>query len=140
MMSDLTVIIEPIHFTEDVQVIGRLTVHEPDGNIIFDCDTLMLGWKDNKKRISHIPEGVYEVVRHHSPKFGDCYLVKDVPNRSHILFHKGNFYRDTLGCILVGEYKATDIDGDGFVDIVNSSKTFKEFKKVCGEGFTLQVL
>ena len=139
-MNDLMVIIEPIHRTSDVQVIGGLTVHNTDGDAIFYCNTLMLGWKDNKRRISHIPEGVYEVVRHQSPKFGDCYLVKDVPNRSHILFHQGNFYRDTLGCILVGEYKATDIDGDGFVDIVNSSKTFKEFKKVCGEGFTLQVL
>ena len=139
-MNDLTVIIEPIQVSSDVQVIGGLTVHEADGDIIFHCNTLMLGWKDNKKRISHIPKGSYEVVRHQSPKFGDCFLVKDVPNRSHILFHKGNFYRDTLGCILVGEYKSTDIDGDGFDDLVNSSKTFKEFKKVCGEGFTLQVL
>jgi hypothetical protein len=140
MMSDLTVIIEPIYFSEDVQVIGNLTVHEPDGDIIFDCNTLMLGWHNNQRRISHIPEGVYEVVRHQSPRFGDCFLVKDVPGRDHILFHKGNYHRDTLGCILVGEYRGTDIDGDGFNDLVNSSKTFNKFKEICGDGFTLQVL
>ena len=139
-MSKLNVIIEPIHFSEDVQVIGNLTVHQEDGDVIFDCNTLMLGWKDNQRRVSHIPEGVYDVVRHQSPKFGDCYLVKDVPNRSHILFHKGNYHRDTLGCILVGEYLGTDIDGDGFDDIVNSAKTFNKFKQICGDGFTLQVL
>lgn len=139
-MSKLSVIIEPIHFSEDVQVIGNLTVHKEDGDIIFDCNTLMLGWRNNERRVSHIPEGVYEVVRHQSPGFGDCYLVKDVPGRSDILFHEGNFYRDTLGCILVGQFNDIDIDGDGYLDIHNSKKTFKKFKEVCGDGFTLQVL
>ena len=135
-----TVIIEPLFFFEEIQVIGRLTVHDEDGDILFDCASLQLGWKNNQRRISHIPEGVYDVVRHQSPKFGDCFLIKDVKDRDHVLFHTGNFYRDTLGCILVGEYKGTDIDGDGLKDIVNSKQTFNKFKEICGDGFTLQLL
>ncbi|NDF13445.1 MAG: hypothetical protein EB060_11615, partial [Proteobacteria bacterium] len=48
------------------------------------------------------PTGRYQLTRHYSPKFGETFLVERVPNRSHILFHRGNIQADTRGCILVG--------------------------------------
>lgn len=56
----------------------------------------------NERRTDCIPPGEYkcEVVR--SPKFGSVYMVKGVPDRSHILIHAGNTVDDIEGCILLG--------------------------------------
>lgn len=59
-------------------------------------------WRDNEKQVSCIPKGKYTIRRHTSPKFGLCYIVDNVPERSHILIHAGNTHRDTHGCILIG--------------------------------------
>lgn len=37
------------------------------------------------------------------PQYGDTFEVMDVKDRSHILFHWGNWVTNTRGCILVGE-------------------------------------
>jgi len=61
-------------------------------------------WLNNARSISCIPPGTYTCSRNQSPKFGEGWLVRDVPNRSHILIHKGNIpTQDSHGCILVGE-------------------------------------
>lgn len=64
--------------------------------------TLELEWKDNQQKISCIPTGTYECALTQSPKFGQVYTVKNVPNRSHILIHAGNWISDIQGCILLG--------------------------------------
>jgi hypothetical protein len=64
--------------------------------------TLEPPWLDNKQNISAIPEGNYKIERVQSPRFGNTFEVKAVPNRSAILFHAGNRPEDTQGCILVG--------------------------------------
>lgn len=51
---------------------------------------------------SRIPDGQYECEPFSGVKFKDVFLVKNVPERTDILIHCGNFERDTLGCILVG--------------------------------------
>ena len=56
----------------------------------------------NKTNISHIPSGQYICDRQRSPRYGNTFLVRDVPGRSHILFHAGNVVEDTQGCILLG--------------------------------------
>ena len=70
------------------------------------CDTLENPWLDNQRNISCIPKGEYDVrlrlARESATRDYLHLLVKDVPNRSHILIHIGNFPKDTSGCILVG--------------------------------------
>ena len=76
----------------------------------FQCYSLELPWKDNAQNISCIPEGKYTSHWQRSPKFGHCYKLANVPNRSHILIHPGNLAGDkvkgykthTWGCILLG--------------------------------------
>ncbi len=51
---------------------------------------------------SCIPEGCYTCVPYSSVTHKDVYEVNDVPGRTYILFHSGNFESDTLGCILLG--------------------------------------
>ena len=65
--------------------------------------TMELPWTDNTPNQSCIPTGRYICRRIRSPKFGETFEVTQVPNRSHILFHKGNTLEDTEGCILVAE-------------------------------------
>jgi len=54
------------------------------------------------KTDSLIPAGEYICSPHSGLKFKDVYILKDVPNRSGILFHWGNTEKDTSGCIILG--------------------------------------
>ena len=64
------------------------------------CYTIELPWRDNKRQVSCIPEGRYELVRRYSREFGWHLLLKDVPNRSLILVHPANdAVKELKGCI-----------------------------------------
>ncbi|HRV56186.1 MAG TPA: DUF5675 family protein [Mangrovimonas sp.] len=66
----------------------------------FLCFTIELPWKDNKRSISCIPEGCYELEYRFSAKFRHHLLVKGVENRQLILFHPANDALEELeGCI-----------------------------------------
>lgn len=77
---------------------------------LFFCHTIELPYYDNKPNISSIPFGKYLVLPYKSNKFGNVFIVTDVPGRSSILLHSGNFAGDTskgyrthsYGCILLG--------------------------------------
>lgn len=66
--------------------------------------------KGNRTGVSSIPAGRYTCVWDQSPSKGWCYHLQDVPGRSYILIHPGNwagdlhkgFYSDLRGCIAVG--------------------------------------
>lgn len=72
--------------------------------------TLELPWRDNKKSESCIPIGKYNLVR---SRYDDrkTFLVSEVPGRTGIYFHAGNWPKNTTGCILLGS---------NFVDFDNS--------------------
>lgn len=72
-------------------------------NIVPFCVTLERPWLNNERNISCIPTGEYHCKRINSSRFGNTFQVESVPDRSHILFHKGNLAEDSHGCIIVGE-------------------------------------
>lgn len=84
------------------------------GALVFNgrvvCHTYELPWLNNARNVSCIPEGEYPLVKIHSERHSDCYLVENVPNRSGILIHMGNGKSDTQGCILPG--LSVDIDNN----------------------------
>jgi hypothetical protein len=69
-----------------------------------------LPWRSNARGASCINTGVYSVRMRTSPRFGRCYEIQNVGDRSHILLHNGNFCGDDAlgfkthvdGCILLG--------------------------------------
>lgn len=66
----------------------------------FLCHTIELPWNDNKRNISCIPEGVYEVEPRFSKRFQHHLILKDVKGRSFILFHPANdALKELQGCI-----------------------------------------
>lgn len=64
--------------------------------------TLEPPWRNNERNVSRIPAGEYEMAVTTSPRFGKTWKIKNVPERSAILFHAGNTVKDTQGCVLVG--------------------------------------
>lgn len=102
--------------------------------------TLELPWRDNQRRVSHIPGGrSYTCRRVDSPGFGDTFEITGVPNRDKVLFHGGNTPADTEGCVLVGH--GFDLV-KGEHGIVQSQKEFREFLAIQQgvEEFTLHVV
>ena len=77
------------------------------------CDTLELPYINNESLISCIPKGSYKVrlrlPRESATRDYLHLLVKDVPNRKWILFHRGNTAKDTRGCVLVGNGRQQDV-------------------------------
>ena len=106
---------------------------------VFSFYTLELGWNDNEKRISCIPKGTYNVEKRSSPKYKNHFHILDVPNRSMILIHNGNYNTHTKGCILVGR-TLTDINGDGLRDVTSSIQTLNKLNDILPPYFKLTIL
>ena len=104
----------------------------------FRCYTLELPWRDNATSVCCIPEGTYECEKHYSSSQGLCISVKHVVGRTHILIHKGNFIKDTLGCPLVGDL-IRDINNDGVPEVTNSTKTLDKLLELLPDQFQLVV-
>jgi hypothetical protein len=89
------------------------------GKLYFDGEfyghTLELPWKDNEKRVSCIPKGVYEVKKRHTEeskyKYEHLHIL-DVENRELILMHIGNYPKNSKGCILLGNTRALNFVGE----------------------------
>jgi hypothetical protein len=94
----------------DKSIIGKLYF-----NGEFYGHTLELPWKDNEKRVSCIPKGVYEVKKRHTEeskyKYEHLHIL-DVENRELILMHVGNYPKNSKGCILLGNTRALNFVGE----------------------------
>lgn len=113
------------HF-DDEQTLGNLLVVEGH-EVLFHCKTLELAYRHNRPRVSSIPEGTYDLVSEHSPRFQErLYTVLDVPGRTGIRIHVGNFHHQLAGCILLGR-EFHDIDSDGLLDLTHSRVTLNQF-------------
>ena len=86
-------------------VLQRTYFKEGTNGALFNNDrfvgfTIELPWKENKKQVSCIPEGVYELRPRYSEKFKHHLVLENVPNRSLILIHPANDANKELqGCI-----------------------------------------
>lgn len=133
-----TVIITRTDYT-DKSTSGVLSFTKDDG-YAWECRTLELPDKGNKQKISCIPKGEYVCKYTMSPSFKKfTYEVLDVIDRAGIRIHSGNFTRQILGCILLGQ-KLLDIDKDNIIDITESRKTVEEFENVMNQqSFILKI-
>jgi hypothetical protein len=123
---------------EENQTLGYAIVFNENNGVQYTFSTLELPWKENAKRISCIPVGEYKVVKRWSDKYKRHFHVLDVPNRSYILLHSGNYNIHTLGCILCGK-EHLDINGDGERDITSSKATMKKLNEILPDEFTMVI-
>lgn len=124
-------------FSNEKQTIGQGHVIDND-RALFSFATLELPWLDNEVRKSCIPPGDYDVVKRYSGKFGNHFHITNVPDRSYILIHSGNYHTQILGCLLAGS-SFKDINGDGVTDVVNSGKTINKLLDILPDEFKLTI-
>lgn len=109
--------------SDDKQTLGTLSIFCGD-ELVYQCKTLELAWRDNKAFKSCIPCGKYRVKARQSATYGDHWHIQDVCGRDLILIHHGNYHRDTEGCVMVGQSFA-DINADGYRDVIRSKATMR---------------
>jgi hypothetical protein len=133
------------------QTQGSLAVFDED-TLVYLCKTLELPYLENHQNISCIPEGEYTCQRITHRKYGICWIVNDVPGRSGIIFHAGNFASeriiferaiereirkvDTLGCILPG-LRHYDLNDDGNLDVADSTMAMNAMRAILPDKFKL---
>lgn len=121
------------------QTLGRLMIFD-ELKKPYSCATLELPDRDNKFRVSRIPQGTYTVVKRWSKKYGYHFHVLDVEGRTMILIHKGNYIYQTWGCILVGVNFDNDINKDGLKDVTSSVYTMNQLLDRSPDRFKLTIL
>ncbi len=126
----------------NLQTTGKMVVFDED-KIAMQCVTLELPSNGNQIRTSCINEGSFLVTKIYSPTKGKCFLLHDVPGRSAIEIHKGNFAAgkkvDTLGCILPGS-GFEDINDDGNLDVIESTATLDKLLNLLPNQFMLHII
>jgi hypothetical protein len=88
--------------------------------------------RGNAPKVSSIPAGTYRCCWTTSPKFGECYEVQGVPDRTKILFHAANhmgdkskgFKTELKGCIALGS-GAGEVNGQ--YGLLSSRKAIDAF-------------
>lgn len=126
------------------QTEGVATIYMESSNCdaekkVFSFYTLELPYLENQFQISCIPKGEYNVEKRNSTKYKDHFHILDVPDRSYILIHAGNYKTHTKGCVLVGR-TLKDINKDGFRDVTSSKDTMKKLNEILPNTFRLTIL
>lgn len=121
-----------------------ITSTEIMSSLHFEGETLYImerAWKNNKSNISCIPSGEYIckfLKRSASGKYRNVWHVQNVPNRSGILIHNGNFVTHTKGCPLIG--KKLGVLGRRKA-VLGSRSGLRKFNRVMGkEDFKLIII
>lgn len=113
-------IVELIRLEESEQ--GTFGVLKIDKEVF--CVTLEQDDEENRENESSIPAQQYICRRIDSPKYGDTFEICNVPGRSNVLFHPGNFIENTKGCVLLGTAFGTINNKRG---VLSSGKAFFRF-------------
>lgn len=121
MMDLIYPMVRILRINEDSQhgTFGALLIQEKPFCVCLEPADLL-----NEPFESSIPAGQYFCKKYTSSKYGETFEVKDVPGRTHILWHPGNRVIDTSGCIIIAQYWGK-LYGDRAV--LNSGGTFRKF-------------
>ena len=112
-------------FDDVKQIRGYLSVLNQENKVLEEFVSLELPWKDNERNISCIPTGTYQIIKDYSDNLGYFFRLLNVPNRSGVLIHVGNFYTQIEGCIIAG-MKFKDINKDGLLDVSKSTQSIRQ--------------
>lgn len=93
-----------------------------NGKVI--CYTLELPWKDNSNNISCIPAGTYNGILRYDKTDGWRIQLENVPNRTGVQIHMGNYTTQIEGCILVGTTAKVDN-----CTVLNSATAYAKLKE-----------
>ena len=124
------------------ETLGALFVMDGSKKL-FEGKSIELPNKGNQRKVSCIPEGMYDIEKIVSPTKGSCFLLKNVPGRSAVEIHIGNYAAgkkvDTEGCILPG-LRFDDINKDGNLDVVYSTEAMNTLLNILPDKFKLHIM
>ena len=114
------------------ETLGRLYCDED-----WLCYTIERPWKDNERRVSCIPEGIYPIFTKEYGRFWDKYkfpipILGNTSPRSEILIHPANYAKDLAGCIALGDSKGKNA-------VWNSVKTWKKWLSVISQAEKIKI-
>lgn len=115
----------------DKQTRGVLVV---DGDI--QAVTVEKPWRENMTNVSCIPVGTYKVVRHTSPRHGECFKLLGTEPRTDILIHVANWEKELQGCIGVG----MSFEIGGASGVVSSRAAMARLKDILPAEFELAIV
>ena len=122
------------------QTRGNMLILDQGGIIVKTFCTIEPPQKNNATNISAIPKGIYickRQISHFNIRM-QKFDVLNVPNRTGIEIHSGNYNSDTKGCILIGNgFK--DINMDGHIDISDSHNALRAFNIWMADTFELEI-
>lgn len=101
--------------------------------------TIERAWDNNKRNVSCIPKGEYDVFnlpRSNSGKYRNVFHLVSVKGRSGILIHKGNLASHSKGCIIIG-MRAGMLGKKRAV--LNSKTAMIKLNKIAKNGFRLLI-
>lgn len=85
-----------------------------------------------------IPSGMYNCIPHNGDHWKNVWEITDVPGRSAILIHAGNFGdKDTQGCVVVGTTIGAIGDHEA---VLQSLVALNKLRSVLPDKFMLSVL
>ena len=114
----MEIVLERMYFPEGTNGVLNLNGKEI-------CKTIELPWRNNKARVSCIPEGKYKIRKRFSAKFKWHLELINVKNRKYILLHPANnALKELNGCIA----PVSQITGEGRGN--ESRKAFEKLKNL----------
>lgn len=134
MTSEPLIRLDRAYMPDGSATLGVVTI--PGG---WSCRTIERPWVGNKRRESCIPEGVYKMRLRESPvvlrttagEYGRGWEVCDVQGRDWIMWHPGNWVRNSDGCILPGRTYGWHAEYGAMV--THSQATFRQLMERLAE-------
>ena len=101
--------------------------------------SLELPWENNEPNVSCIPAGTYPAFFRISPSRGTRVLqLSDVPGRSYIQWHPGNYTHQIKGCLLPGKGMKF-LDNDNIPDVTGSRQALQEIFEEIGDDDDIRI-
>lgn len=130
MKIDITPVLELIRLEEaETGTLGILKIQKKVALFTLEPPDLL-----NLRGFSSIPAQQYTCKRYRSRSFGETFLITEVPDRSKVLFHWGNWRSNTEGCILLGTGIMWEKRG-----ITNSKRAFEKFMVIMRQYDTIHL-
>lgn len=112
--------------------------------VMLELPKLIIPMRLNTHKINCIPGGmIYTVKKIIRPNGDHAFWVMDVPGRTAVLWHIGNYATgikvDTEGCQLPG-LRFIDSNNDGEIDVADSTQAMSDLLSLMPEIFKFHIL
>lgn len=117
--------------------------YEKDDNtiyshILFKSKNITRSFAGIERVGREIEKGTYNGLFTYSPKFNEHLYLINHPKRKGIRIHHGNSYKNTIGCLLVANYRYNDVivESRKALNMLHALSERKNLKIIINENFS----